>query len=163
MNTPAKARRFNSEAITLPSQPGSTYVLSLTKPSFARLLAQIVSEFVHLEIEMADVLAVVLGMSQRQPADYVMRAIIAPRGRISLMQELLEKSYINKELSAKYDKTISEFSSINTARNNYVHGQWYTEINNKHVCLAKLRKDEHGFGLLAAEVEPRGDLEALID
>ena len=96
-------------------------------PDFAHL----VTSFVHLEDQMATVLAVLLGAVDANPARYVMRTIRSPTGRIDVLRALLEECQNNANRDQFYDDVIAEFASINKQRNGFVHGQWWTHCDGR--------------------------------
>lgn len=75
------------------------------------------------------------------------------------MKGLLEKAPHNKNSSELYDEILEEYDAIRIARNDYVHGLWYTQQDNGRVLLA--RYSEHGWGLLDAKEEPVEALDSL--
>ena len=166
MNTLPTPKRFKgvemSDKYGLHNGSDTSYELGLSNPDYALALSLIVSRFVHLENEMAGVLSILLGLPELSPADYIMREIKSPRARLELMEALLEKAPLNRDRSEVWDKIISDFSGINTARNDYVHGQWFTGASDKSVYLAKLRDDQHGMWYAVAKPIPLDDLNALV-
>lgn len=164
MNTPPKKRRHNKakalEQLEREKPPGA-FVSSLNHPQYAIRLAGIVSAFVHLETNMVKVLAMLLGMKDTHTARYVWRSVKSPKGRIEMLRVLLQEAPENMDLPDLYDVILSDFASINARRNDFVHGQWYTEVSNQTVMLAKLNTDPHGFGFHAAEPVELKELETL--
>ena len=51
-------------------------------------------------------------------------SIRSPSARINVMRSLLEEAHHNKEKNVIYDEIIDEFHSLNKIRNDYVHGRW---------------------------------------
>lgn len=143
MSTPRKIKRYSEGTFRIGK--GGTYIHGLCHPDFATRFARIITEFVHLEDCMITVLAVLLGDSDTTTAGYVYRSIVSPRGRKELMERLLTLSPQNTQCGPEYDAIISEFWSLNLERNNYAHGQWYTDSHRGEVWLTVF--DEHGWGL----------------
>lgn len=164
MNTPPKKRRHDTakavEQLEREKPPGA-YASSLSNPDYAIRLAGIVSEFVHLETNMIKVLAVLLGMKDTHTARYVWRSVKSPKGRIEMLRTLLQEAPENIEAPDLYDVILSDFGSINARRNDFVHGQWFTEMSTQKVMLAKLNTDPHGFGFHAAAAIELTELQGL--
>ncbi|HEX8482872.1 MAG TPA: hypothetical protein VF650_13300 [Allosphingosinicella sp.] len=165
MNTPPKKRRHDKDKAleTLErAKPRGAWAHSLDNPEYAISLAGIVAGFVHLESNMVKVLAVLLGMKDTHTARYVWRSVKSPRGRIEMLRVLLQEAPENIDAEDHYDFILSEFSRINSRRNDFVHGQWYTDIlGSGAVMLAKLNTDPHGFGFHAAEPVELKELQTL--
>lgn len=158
MNTAPTPKRHKVE---LPSRPVfDSLSISLKSEAHAIRLAQITTSFVHLEDRMALLLTVLMGTDDNTVAGYIMRSIKSPRGRFDLMKDLLEKAAINRERGAEYDEILREFWSINKARNDFVHGRWYTR-GPDDVLLAK--QDEHGLALFQAMPVDIKDMDSLLE
>jgi hypothetical protein len=76
------------------------------------------------------------------------------------MRDLLEKAPHNINRGPEYDKLLSEFDAIRTARNTYAHGLRYTYAETGKVYLCA--RDQHGFGFLEKREEPIKALDALL-
>lgn len=155
MNTPPKKRRYDQDQLlkTLGGihVDGSRFYASIHNPRYAICLADVVSEFVHLESKMVRVLAALLGMKKADRAGYIWRSVMSPRGRIDMLRTLLQQSPENMEMPDAYDRIINDFDSINARRNDFVHGQWFTRTSDRAMWLAKLNTDPHGLGWFAAK------------
>jgi hypothetical protein len=160
MNTPPKIKRYDAIVKNPGHAPPGEYSESLLNPEVGALVAQVTAEFVHLEGSMAYVLAVLLEMEDPTGAWYVLRSIKSPRARVDVMKDLLEKSPLNVERSAAYDKYLGEFWRINKRRNAYVHGTWYTSCNDNSAWLAE--EDEHGVAFMEAHPVRPEDLSQLL-
>jgi hypothetical protein len=145
MNTPSKIKRWSAafDPNKVRPSPGN-YSGTLANPEYSSRLGMIAAEFVHVEGLMATVLAVLLGNRDPDRAGVVLRAIKSPRGRIDVMQDLLELSPQNNNFPESYDQIIREFSSINRQRNIYVHGLWWTNVEDGSVYLAE--ENDNGLG-----------------
>jgi hypothetical protein len=125
----------------------------------AALVGRLVAAFVHLEDQMAILLAELSGADDAT-AGYMLRALTGPAARVRLIRSLLQKSPRNKERGEEWDLALKEFERINTARNEYVHGHWWTSTDDGSVWLAKA--DEHGLSVFAALPVDTDHLEATI-
>jgi hypothetical protein len=158
MNTPRKIKRHSP----LPFNPHARghFALNASNPEIAVPLSILITEFVHLEAMMERVLSVLLGTDDVRTVGYVYRAIISPKGRQDLMQQLLTLAPINQRHGGEYDEILAEFRSLNLERNKYAHGKWWTHIENGESWLSS--HDQHGFGLGAAHTVKADDLDPVI-
>lgn len=161
MNTPPTPKRYNpkfSEDSLVHRGPGGA-AGAIKDEAVAALLAQLVSSFVHLEDYMGWVLA---GLAGTDPttAGYILRAIKSPRGRVDLLEALLQKAPRNREKGPEWDRLISDFWNVNKARNRYVHGHWWTDHNGKTWFAPT---DEHGLSPFQATELEIADLQNTVD
>src|SRR5689334_13533848 len=108
MNTRPKLKRYKKPP-EADWGKDALFVGHIEDPEILKHLAAVMTGFVHLELRMASVLAVLLGSRDRIAAGYVMNAIKSPSGRIDVMKELLEKAPINQNLGPEYDQIIRDF------------------------------------------------------
>jgi hypothetical protein len=132
----------------------------LLNAAYALPFSAIATMFVHLEVEMDTVLAILMDASDNKTAGYILTAIKSPRGRIDLLTDLLELSPVNQKRPPEYDQIIKEFASVNTARNKFVHGQWWTNVETNEVFFAE--EDDHGFGFFASRPVQPTELQVLV-
>lgn len=144
MNTPKKRKRHHvdwtfQEGIAEFTN-GRTFHTGLSHPQMSICLAQIATEFEHLEDHLANLLAEVSGVD-RTTASYIMRAVLAPRARTALVRDLVQKAPRNTELGDEYDQILDEFDGARKFRNLYVHGRWWTSSDAKIVMFTPT--DDH--------------------
>lgn len=162
MNTPKKIKRHTPQTYAsllnylLANAGSDNLIVGLHNPSYALALARIVTEFEHLEDRMADFFAELAGTDFRTAA-YILRAIKAPRGRIDVMQTLLEAAERNKGRGQEYDQVIDEFAGTAKLRNTYVHGRWWTSEKTKRLVLFA-PTDEHSLEIIRAQQVRMTDL-----
>jgi hypothetical protein len=157
MNTPRKLKRFGQKKFNFKGPPGGTYSAGLYSTPHAEALAAIASGFVHLEGAMSSLLGVLMGATDRETPGYILRSIKSPKGRIDVMEDLLQLAPGNRGLDGSFDEMIDEFAAVSKLRNIYVHGLWWTaDTPDKEPYLAE--GDEHGWGF---SVSDKGDLEKM--
>lgn len=165
MNTKPKKKRFQMppppEGDVDTSDAETPYHQTLQHPEFALRFAQIVTEFEHLEDRMSWLLNRLIRAPGWSPTGlHILRAIKSPRGRMDLMRDLLQLDPGNSKLGEEFDEALSEFAQINTTRNKYVHGRWFTSEDG-----SKVRFRESGDSMWQLpESEPLsiGDLDAVL-
>ena len=113
----------------------------------------------HTEELMSAFFGELLGIEDESSARQVFRSIVNQRVRITIMKTMLEKSPAHQSKTAVFDEIIAEYSSLNSARNTYLHGLWYT-ANDNRVYLEEATDDYDRF-LDSREVKVR-EVEALI-
>jgi hypothetical protein len=130
MNTPRSKPiiRANSAPGRKPIPIDATYHSGIKSETFQCLLGRFVSDWTLLEEQVIDVLAYLLEGHSSDDAHLIFRSILNSRDRIAVMRNLLEQSTMNVKKSADYDSVIAEFESLNTTRNEYVHGKWWTNM-----------------------------------
>lgn len=155
MNTPKKLRRFNydryAENFASNGKSDGPHAASFLNEEAALVFAQFITEFAHLEQTMIGVLSVLLGHDSTHETKYIWNSIKSPRGRIELLRNLLEKSQRNMKQPEEWDKAIDQFDRLNSKRNDYAHGLWFTDSKTKSLILARTKHDPHHIGFLAAE------------
>lgn len=161
MNTPPLRRRFVMpwDRMRFPAETG-TAAAQLSNPEYAIRFAMIVSEFEHLEDAMAAMMALLMGSPDKHSAGYILRAIRSPSARREVMTTLLQQAPHNQHLGPEYDDHLAEYTALSRARNDYVHGLWYTDEDDGSVRLA--RKNEHGLSFLLAAPEPIENLDNIL-
>lgn len=125
-----------------PNPPGEFCDFTVWNPVFAVRFAAVVTEFVHLEREMATIAAMLMGDDKPDVAGYIMRSVVSARARVGMLRSLLENAALNRDQPVDLDEIISEFDAINIKRNEYVHGLWSTGRETGRTYLAK--KNPHG-------------------
>ncbi|MFN2473459.1 MAG: hypothetical protein ABR588_06020 [Sphingomicrobium sp.] len=75
--------------------------------------------------------------SSNSAARRIFRTIISEDARIKLMTALLEGSPHNTGMSEVYDTILDEFKSLNSIRNDLVHGRWFTDAKTMVVTVRK--------------------------
>lgn len=127
MNTPPRIKRHAPTYPTgglMGSDTGSASG-SLEDSNIAALIGKIAAAFVHLESQMAHVLANLAG-TDFTTAGYMLRAVKSPRGRIELMEALLQKAPAGLSRGAEWDAMLREFSRLNSRRNDFIHAHWWS-------------------------------------
>lgn len=157
MNTPRKIKRHNRK-IPDNGLPDGGYVGSITDREIAAELGMLAADFVHLEEKMADILSVLLGTTDVEMSGYVLRAIKSPRGRVDLLKNLLELAPANKNRPESFDDAISEFWNLNLARNDYIHGEWWSHAEGRTFISIF---DPHGLGFFTAREIKKEELQAV--
>lgn len=145
MNTPRKTKRFSLERWKQEYwggvQKGSGHFsVALDSPEFGNQFALLVTEFTHLEFAMERVLGVLLQVDSTTAA-HVMRSILSVKARIAMMRAVLQRARHTATFPDEFDDILDEFQSINSLRNDYVHGRWFTDINTGTVYIIKPNED----------------------
>jgi hypothetical protein len=135
MNTPRKMKRYGMDDIPSlrDAGPSGKYSTGLVDDDYAAALGDLTAYWSHIEEAMIFFFELLLGHnpSVASPARQIYRSITAPNARIKVLRAVLEKSEINRTKTAEYDEIISEFDSLNSKRNTYVHGLWETHESGK--------------------------------
>jgi hypothetical protein len=95
------------------------------------LLGQILVAWSHFEDQMVSVFQKLLGVQHGNldTARLTFYSLVNQQIRIKVMRELLQKARHNMGIGGEYDEIIDEFAKLNTLRNKYVHGLWWTHSN----------------------------------
>lgn len=118
---------------------------AITNTDFAASLGKMIGYWPHIEDRMIFILRSLIGSHDQEiPSQQIFRAIVSQDGRIKMMRAILEQSPINRNKGAIYDAIIDEFESLNKARNNYVHGLWWTHESGR-MFLHPASTSETGF------------------
>jgi hypothetical protein len=120
-----KSRRF-SERRVAPNTPDGQYHAGIWDNEIASLLGQIFGYWPHVEERMIDILRDLLGDDHNMPTRQIFRSIRSNKLRREMMTAILEKSALNRKKGAFYDDVLATFGDLNTRRNGYVHGLWFT-------------------------------------
>lgn len=128
MNTPRSKKSRYTDPPESVVKDGDIYAGVIADKQAKQEFADIITGYVFLEKRMSSVLAALIGDADIEAAAHINAAIVSPSGRLKVMQALLQKSYINKDLESEYDAIISEFDSISKLRNRYVHALWFTRL-----------------------------------
>lgn len=140
MNTPKTMKRWGTTEHKSHQLPGPAY-FGITEQETALAYAQAISYWPHLEEVMIDLFGELLTGDPDRPADplysgrQIFRTIINASTRINVMRTLLEKTPVNSNKPALFDEILDEYNRLNTVRNDYVHGLWWTTEG--RVMLAK--------------------------
>ena len=67
-----------------------------------------------------------LAPSNIETARLLFTTVVNQKIRIDLMRELLERSRHNRGKGPEFDRVLDEFKKLNSLRNEYVHGRWWT-------------------------------------
>ena len=153
MNTPAKLKRHELPD-TFGNAPDGNFAAGIVHKSIGAQFAKFVTTFEELEAHMANVLAVLLGGHDGTTAGYILRSVRSPSIKKDMLRDLLQKAFVNQDLSTDYDDILIEYGAIASERNQLVHGRWYTLLPDeatgglRRVFLS--RSDEHGLAFLLA-------------
>jgi hypothetical protein len=109
---------------------------------------------------MVHVFAELLNISDSDSARQVFRSIINQRTRLDLMRNALECWPAHQHKPQELDDILSEFAALNTARNQYLHGLWYTHNESGRVFLVDETEDYDYFHK-RREVKPNALLATL--
>jgi hypothetical protein len=125
MNTPKVSKRYRG-----PGPPGQDAILGnyeagLKNEKFALLFGQTIATWVHVEDFMIQVLQDLLG-NKSAPARQIFHSVISNYARKTLMLACLQRASVNARKADIYESIIVRFSQINTKRNRFLHGLWYT-------------------------------------
>jgi hypothetical protein len=113
----------------------------ITNPEMQALFGSIIGDWVHVEEAVIDLLDLLifpdadiqLATMKRArgflPGQQIFRAINSNNTRAKVMLALLNHYPSNdkKKLDGRYEAVISEFQSLSNARNDYLHGLWWTK------------------------------------
>jgi hypothetical protein len=147
MNTPPKRKRHQIKVTGGFVGAGIAGAAgAITDDGVASALGKLIGTFTHLENRMARPLAI-LARTDEASAGYILRSIRNPRAKIDLLSALLEKSPFNQDRSEKWDLIIREYGRVSSARNGYVHGEWWS-ADDGSTWIAEW--EEHGLGPFAA-------------
>jgi hypothetical protein len=143
MNTPRSKPppRYTFEARN-PTTPDGTYRDGIHNDEVAAALGRIACTWPHVEEHMISVFEYLTKLPNRTTARQIFRSIINQRTRIDIMKTMLEKSPENTNAEPFFDDAIAEFSRLNTMRNTYVHGLWWTFQDGK-VFFVEVSDDPH--------------------
>ena len=158
MNTPPQRKRHSFQFKAPEHGRSGTFAYTINDPEIGLALAKVVAEFNSVESFMSQVLAALMGAEDDEAAGYILRSVIAPRARFDILKNLLEKAPRNRERDATYDELLAEYKAISGKRNAYVHGHWFSCLEDGSTWISE--QDEHGFAFL--ESRPIG-VEELID
>lgn len=137
MNTQATPKRHKSTPPGKLPMPEGQYRTGIWSSGHAICVANIAAEFVHLEDQMAFLLAALLGTGDLAATRHLLKAIKSPRGRVDVMTDLLQKAPSNALAPSTYDDILKEFAAINSRRNAYIHGYWWTFVDNSTTWLSE--------------------------
>ena len=118
--------------------------MGLHNPEFAVVLGDLVTYWPHLEEQMIDFFALLMGETQDFPARQIFRSIVAQSARVKVMKALLERTRTNRDKDEEYDRIVTDFAALNDLRNVYVHGLWLTHESSR-VFLSELALDDFHF------------------
>jgi hypothetical protein len=79
------------------------------------------------------------------PARQIFRSLSSNQARKMVMMSLLERGIINNKLNRFYDDAIDEFSKLNSLRNTYIHGLWWTHEDGRMFLAEETIDDFHFF------------------
>lgn len=110
---------------TFPGNPhGGTGHSGLHDRNMQAALGLLTSLWTHVETAMITVLGEII--DNHDVAKQVFRSIVAPKVRIEMMRNILEKSPRHKDTPYSIDNIIDEYSELNAKRNDFIHGMWWT-------------------------------------
>ncbi len=128
-----------------PTIPGGFYDIGIRDSKLAEQLGFGVVLWTHLEEAMIKVFSDLLSHNPINPARQIFRGISNNSTRIKVMKAMLQHSPQNVQKSSVYDELIAEFETLNELRNDYVHGLWHTNANEKKFFLSQPTKEEFTF------------------
>src|SRR5216683_6865284 len=125
MNTPKVPKRYRGPKPPGPDAILGDYEAGLKNEKFALLFGQTIATWVHVEDFMIQVLQDLLG-SKSAPARQIFHSVFSNNARKVLMLSCLQNSSANARKADIYEMIILQFSKLNTQRNTFLHGLWYT-------------------------------------
>jgi hypothetical protein len=163
MNTPAnpnsrRQQRRGKRAFAFPSNPDGTYTSAILDTQIAAALGEMIAAFEHLESSMGAVVDTVLGT--HGTGGLILRTLKSPRARIDLMEALIQQELV-MGLDPIYGEFVREFSKLNTRRNGYVHGLWFSREEGSGFATYLAETDEHTLALLRSRPVDPDELPAL--
>lgn len=100
-------------------------------------VGSITTGWAHVEDQMVHILKMLADLPNAHTATYIFRSIINQQARLSVLRTHLEKHYLSREKDSFFDEVLAEFDSLNSQRNAYSHGLWYTDQQNGETLLAE--------------------------
>jgi hypothetical protein len=128
--------------------PG-VFTNGVNDPDILALLGRLVAEWPHLEERMVYIFGLLTGTEGGLSRE-IFRTIISQEVRNKIMKHALEETVQNADKPAFFDKVLSEFASLNTSRNKYVHGLWM--CNDEATYLATSEAARHPFETVTRKV-----------
>jgi hypothetical protein len=98
-----------------------------------------------IEEQMVVVFKDLIGTDDQSTARLIFRSIINQNIRITVMRSLLEKSPHHTEKGVFFDELLDEFGSLNSMRNKYAHGLWYTYQDTGRIFIEEETDTYHLF------------------
>ena len=127
-----------------PECPGGTYAGGIYNEHFAARIGQLAAAWGHLDEALADILYDLLGHDYKLPLRQVYRSIVSPEARIAMLSTLLEKTELNQSKSRWYDDVLTEFRTLKSTRNDFLHDLWWT-FEDGRMFISKIEADAHSF------------------
>jgi hypothetical protein len=132
--------------------PEGHYKPGILNEKFALLFAQNISIWVHVEDLMIGVLQDLLG-GKRTPARQIFHSVISNKVRTELLRVCLQRSKINAKKTDIYEMMILQFSKLNSKRNTFLHGLWYTHESGRVFLSESAVDDFHYFNSREVKIE----------
>lgn len=107
-----KIKRHTINLKNSKAMPSGEYVAGIIHKDIGAKFATVVTTFEHLEVQMADVLAILLGGYDSETAGYVLRTLRNPKIKKDLLRKLLETAPINAKLPPTFDELLTEYESV---------------------------------------------------
>ena len=124
--TVTKPKRFTERRVDPIKTPNGRYTKGIWQAETAGLLGQVIAYWPHVEDRMIDILRDLLGGDHNMPARQIFRSILSNAARGKMMTAMLERAPINRNRASFYDDVLTEFAALNSRRNIYLHGLWFT-------------------------------------
>ncbi len=128
MNTP-RTRPPKRYRAKIDDTPEGHYISGIANTVMGGKIGFLITYWPHIEEHMVFVFRDLIAAPDHMTARLMFRSIINQSARISVMRTLLEKSPHHKDKTILFDELIDEFSALNSLRNKYAHGLWYTLEN----------------------------------
>jgi hypothetical protein len=142
MKTSKVPKRYRGPKPPGPDAILGDYEAGLKNEKFALLFGQTIATWVHVEDFMIQVLQDLLG-SKSAPARQIFHSVISNNARKMLMLSCLQNSSANARKADIYEAIILQFSKLNTQRNTFLHGLWYTHESGRVFLSENALKDFH--------------------
>ena len=125
MNTP-RSRPLRRYSVEMDDTPDGEYTAGIEQEKMAAAVGYLITVWPHIEEHMVDVFAELIGATDKHDARLIFRTIINQKARLDIMRSMLEGSPRHKEKDGELEEIIAEYSALNTRRNKYAHGLWWT-------------------------------------
>jgi hypothetical protein len=140
-DSPPKPRRWEARYAKPVKKYDGARLFGITEPKIGAAFGFMVSYWTQVEEQMILLLGQLITGKQnndwhvQDTSRLIFRSIVSETARIKIMRALLEDAPQNVNMGSEFDAVLDEFSSLNSQRNKYVHGLWWTEPKSLDVLL----------------------------
>lgn len=121
---------------------GQEYLRGIENEQIAKAVGEILTRWPHVEDHMISLFSELTTIADLATARLVFRTIVNQNARIDIMRSMLAEAPHNMSLDKWSDHAIDEFASLNSMRNKYAHGLWWTRKSDNVVFLEE-RSDSY--------------------